>query len=330
MKRKINYLEKKVETQNNTTKMSVGGYDLIIIGADCAGLSAGIYSGRKKMNAIILGKKIGGQSLLTGNIENYPGYPEISGPDLILKMKSQVEKFGVPIEEGNEVTAVSKVGDKFVVETKDDKYESISVIVATGRHWRPLNVPGEMEFAGRGVSVCAICDAPFFKDKAVAIVGGGNSAFDSAYDLLKYAKKIFILQHRDKFIGDESMMTELEKSGKVDFIVNAESKEIKGDKFVEALIYTDTKTNEDKTLEVSGVFVNIGQIPNSSFVKDFLKLNDYGEIVINSKTNATSVEGVFAAGDVTDGIYKQSVVAAADGAKSALSAFEYLKSLKMR
>jgi thioredoxin-disulfide reductase len=308
-------------------------YDLIIIGADAAGLSAGIYAGRKKLNTIILTKKLGGQSLLTDNIENYPGFLEISGVELVSKMKKQVEKFGVPIKEGEEVleirfhtaSAVNRIS--FVVKTKEKEHRAKSDLVATGMRRRPLNVPVENEFMGKGVSVCTICDAPFFVGKDVAVIGGGNSAFESAYDLLKYADKIYLLQHNDKFKADKALYERVKQSNRVEFLTNAEIQEIKGLKMVEEMVYEDIKSGQTKKLKVSGVFINIGQIPNSSFVENFLELNEYKEIVIDLKTNASSVPGVFAAGDVTEVKYKQSIVAAAEGVKAALSAFEYLRNL---
>jgi len=303
-------------------------YDLIIIGADSAGLSAGIYAGRKKMNTLILSEKLGGQSLYTDSIENYPGFLKISGAELISKFKKQADSFGTIIREGEKVSSVSKDGDNFLIKTDKNEYNAKSVIVATGRTWRKLGVPGETELMSKGVSVCAICDAPFFAGKEVAVIGGGNSAFDSAYDLLGYASKIYVVYYREKFKGDEDMYNKLKESGKVKFVINADTKEIKGDKFVESLVYEDINTKEKKELKVGGVFVNIGQIPNSSFVENFVDLNEYKEIKINPKTNETSVKGIFAAGDVTDVLYKQSIVAAAEGAKATLSVYEFLKSNK--
>ncbi|MBU1091943.1 FAD-dependent oxidoreductase [Patescibacteria group bacterium] len=299
-------------------------YDLIIIGADSAGLSAGIYAGRKQIKTLIISKKIGGQSVLANNIENYPGFLSVSGEKLISKMKKQVENFGVVIEE-KEVVSIKKNKNTFIIETGEKKYESKTVIIATGRHWRSLNVPGENEFLGKGVSTCAICDAPFYSGKDVAVIGGGNSAFSSAYDLLKYASKVYILQHRENFIGDKSMHEKLEKSGKVEFLNNAETKEIRGTKFVESLVYEDIKSKQMKELKVGGVFVSIGQIPNSDFAESFLELNNFREIIIDCKTNETSVRGVFAAGDVTNVKYKQSIIAAGEGAKAALSVSDFLK-----
>ena len=299
-------------------------YDLIIVGADAAGLTAGIYAGRKKVDALILSQKIGGQSLFTDSMENYPGFLKISGMELIGRLSEQVKKFEVPIKEEEVLSVSGDIGD-FSVKTQGGEYKAPKIIIATGSGWRPLNIPGEEKFMGKGVSVCAICDAPFYSGKDVAVVGGGNSAFESALDLLKYAGKIYILQHREKFVGDAVPFEKLKKEKSVVFITSAETKEIKGDKFVEGLLYEDLKTGETKELKVSGVFVNIGRIPNTSFLKDFVDLNERGEIVIDSKTNTTSRPGIFAAGDVTDVKFKQFVIAAAEGAKAVLSATDSLE-----
>jgi thioredoxin-disulfide reductase len=304
-------------------------YDLIIIGADAAGLTAAIYAGRKKINALVLTEKVGGQSVYTDNIENYPGFLEISGLELVARIKKQVQKFGVPIEEGEKVVSIEKKDDRFIIQTDEaSHYETRAIVIATGGRWRKLNVPGEEQFIGKGVSFCAICDAPFYKGKDVAVVGGGNTAFESACDLLKYANKIYLLQHRDKFIGDKDRQEKLEISGKVEFLTSAETREIKGRNFVESLVYEDLTTGEMKELKVGGIFINIGQVPNSSFAEGLLELNDRKEIVIDKATNQTSLSGIFAAGDVSDIKYKQSVIAAAEGTKAALSACDYLKRIK--
>jgi thioredoxin-disulfide reductase len=300
-------------------------YDVVIIGADIAGLTAGIYAGRKKMNAIIVSKTIGGQSIYAGAIENYPAIDVIPGAVFVTNAKNQVKKFGVPIEDGEQVLSLSKNGENFIVKTQNKEYVGKAVIVATGKSPRKIGIPGEDKFFGKGVGICAICDAPFYTNKDVAVVGGGNSAFDSAYDLLSYAQKIYVLQYKDKFVGDESMYEKLKASGKVEFLVNALTKEITGDSQVDGLVYEDTKTKETKKLDISGVFVNIGQSPNTSFAENFLELNERKEIKINSKTGETSVKGIFAAGDVTDCPHKQAVIAAGAGAVALLSAFEYLK-----
>ncbi len=300
-------------------------YDIIIIGADAAGLTAGIYAGRKKMKVVILTKQVGGQSFYSSNIENYPGFSSIFGAELISKTRSQVEKFGMTIKEDAEVVSVEKENGGFSVLANGEKYRAKSILIASGKKQRSLGVKGEEEFFGKGVSVCAICDAPFYQDKDVAVAGGGDSALESVYDLLKYARKIYLINHSEKFKGDEIMLANIKEIGKTEIITSGEIKKIMGTKFVESLVYEDLKTGKMKELKVGGVFVNIGHIPNSGFVKNLVKLNEIGEIVIDPKTNATSVPGIFAAGDVTDVKYKQFVIAAAEGAKALLSAAEYLK-----
>lgn len=304
-------------------------FDLVIIGAATAGLTAAIYSARKKLNTIILTDKLGGQSLLTDNIENYPGFKVISGQELTDKIKEQVENLGVEIKEGVRIRKILKTGDNFEIKAEDGKvFQTKSVIIATGKKPRRLNAPGEKEFTGKGVSFCSICDAPLFGAKDVAVVGGGNAGLESAMDLTKYSDKIYVLEFGQKIMGDKSTQEKLLQTGKVEFIVNAAVKQIKGEKFVENLIYEDRTNGEIKDLKVGGVFVNIGQIPSSEFVKDFVQLNEAGEIIIDPKTNQTSMPGVFAAGDVTDILFKQCIIAAGEGAKAALSVYSYLQQQK--
>lgn len=300
-------------------------YDLIIIGSGIAGLTAAIYASRKKMKTLVLTKEVGEPFLAGYAVENYPGLPKISGGELVKKAKEQALKFGVLIKEGYAVTSIEKKGENFLVKTaKEDNFETKTVIIAAGRMPRKLDVPGAREFENRGVSFCTICDAPVFSGKNVAVIGGGNAALKSALDLLPYANKIYVLQHREKFVGDEVSIEKLEKTGKVTFLVNVETKEIKGKDFVESLIYEDLATGEKKELAVGGVFVNIGQIPNSNFAEGFLGLNERGEIIVGCRTTQSSVPGIFVAGDVADLPFKQYIIAAGEGAKAALSAHEYL------
>ncbi len=304
-------------------------YDLVIIGAASAGLTAGIYAGRKKINTVILSKEVGGQAMLTDTIENFPGFDSISGKELAAKERAQAEKFGVKIEEGVEVESIEKNDGGFSVKIKNgDSIMAKSVIIATGKNPRRLGVPGERELENKGVSFCSICDAPLYGGRDVAVVGGGNSGLESAMDLTKYANKIYVLEFSDKILGDESTREKLTRTGKVEFITDADVLEIKGNTLVEKIIYKDKKTGEVKELPVGGVFVNIGWVPATSFLSSegngFVELNDRGEVVIDHKTTETSVKGVYAAGDVSDVKYKQCVIAAGEGAKAALSAYEYL------
>ncbi|KKR91444.1 MAG: Alkyl hydroperoxide reductase, F subunit [Candidatus Falkowbacteria bacterium GW2011_GWA2_41_14] len=301
-------------------------YDLAIIGGATSGLTAGIYAARKKLNAIILTKEIGGQTIQTESIENFPGFENISGMELIGKIKAQVLKYGLPVKSGSGVRVISKKEDMFEVETESgEKITAKSVIIATGKNPRRLNVPGEKEFENKGVVYCSTCDAPLFGGKDVVVVGGGNSGLGSAFDLLKYANNVFVMETADKLRGDELLQEKLKASGKVVFMTNVDVKEIKGTKFVEEVVYFDKKTGEEKTLKAQGLFVSVGWSPSSSFAKGFVEMNEYEEIVINQKTNETSVKGVFASGDVTDIKYKQCIIAAGEGAKAALSVYDYLK-----
>lgn len=302
-------------------------YDLIIIGGDSAGLTAGIYACRKKLKTIIITKQIGGQSVLTNNIENFPGFKLISGRELIAKERAQAEKYGAEIKEGIIVSGIKKENKNFIVESeKGEKFETKSIIVATGGKPRQLNISGEKEFKNKGVAFCSICDAPLFQEKDVVVIGSGNAGLESALDLIKYANKIYILESDSKIKGDEYLQERLKKTGKINFITNALTEEIKGTTFVEKIIYKEKISGEKKEISAQGVFINIGWVPATDFLKGFLKLNEKGEIVVNPKTMETSVRGIFAAGDVTDGLYKQNVIAAADGAKAALSAYNYLSS----
>ena len=301
-------------------------YDLIIIGGATSGLTAGIYAARKKLNAVILTKEIGGQTLQTESIENFPGFEKISGSELIDKIKEQVLKYGLPLKSGTEVKSISKTDDIFEIATNiSDEIKAKSVIIATGKNPRRLNIPGEKEFENKGVVYCSTCDAPLFGGKDVAVAGSGNSGLNSAYDLLKYANNIYVIESADAVKGDEFLQEKLKKSGKVSFITGADIKEIKGVSFMEEVVYLDKESGEEKALKAQGLFVNIGWSPSSALVKGFLKTNEYEEIVIDPKTNETSVKGVFASGDVTDIKYKQCVIAAGEGAKAALSAYDYLK-----
>lgn len=300
-------------------------YDVAIIGGASAGLTAGIYAARKKLNAIILAKQIGGQSLLAERIENFPGIESISGKDLIDNMRKQVEKYGVQVRDDAEVESMEKKGEIFLIKLRKGKdIEAKTIIIATGKSYRNLDIPGVKKFENKGVSFCTTCDAPFFEGKNVVVIGGGNSALNAALDLVKYANKIYVLARGPKIKGDELLQEKAKQSGKVEFLVNAELKEIEGGAFVEKIIYKDKEAGKEKELEVAGVFINIGWMPATGFLDNLVELNKDGEIIIDSKTNATSVKGIFAAGDVTDVKYKQCVIAAAEGAKAALSAANYL------
>jgi len=304
-------------------------YDTIIVGGASAGLVAGIYLARKKAKVAIVTKKVGGQSLMTDTIENFPGFESISGFELIEKIRKQAKLFGTQIKENRFAKKITKNNDNiFEVQVsrngEDETMFAKTVIIATGKNPRHLGVPGEKEFENKGVSFCTTCDAPLYQGKTVAVIGGGNSGLSSAYDLTKYADKIYLLERSDAGKGDVVVREKLMNDGKVEFLTNVEVKEIKGEKFLEKIIYLDKKIGEEKELAVGGMFINIGWIPATKFLEGFVKLNEYGEVIVNSKTMETSVSGVFSAGDVNDGLYKQCIIAAGEGAVAALSAYDYM------
>ena len=309
-------------------------YDLIIIGGGPAGITAGIYAARKKLKTLILTKDFFGQVAETSWVDNYPGLPDISGQDLMKKLENHIKKFlndkeksnSLDIKEGEEVIKIEKAGKNFLVKTKrNSDFLARAIIVATGRDPRPLEVPGEKEFIGRGISYCSICDSPLFKDKSVAVIGGGNAGFEAALDLAKYAKRIFIFEKTDRLKADEVLQEIIKKDKKIEVHINKEVKRIEGNKKVQALIYQDLKTGKSFQVPIDGVFVQIGSIPATGFLKGLCKFNAADEIKVNFETCGTSISGIFAAGDVNNGRYKQIIIATGEGAKAALAVYDYLK-----
>jgi len=301
-------------------------YDLIIIGGGPAGITAGIYAARQKLNTLLITKDFGGQVARKAVvIENYPGFEEISGMELIKKFEKHLRKQKVDIER-DEVTKLKKIKNGFLVLTKSkNRFESKAVIIASGAAPRPLEVPGEKKFIGRGVSYCTICDGPLFSNKIVAAIGGGNAGFEAAIFLSNIAKKIYILEYGPKVGADQTNQERVKKTGKVEVITNAALKQIKGQKFVNSIIYQDRNSKKNITLPLEGVFVEIGSQPATAFVKGLVDFNKKDEIKINLRTNQTKISGLFAAGDITEIKDKQIVIAAGEGAKAALSAYDYLQ-----
>ena len=301
-------------------------YDLMIVGGGPAGLAAAVYAARKQMNAVLVTQDIGGQVNLTLGIENYLGYQFIEGPDLISKFESQVSQFPIDQKVGEKVAAVNQVEGGFeAVLEGGGRYQARAVIYATGKRPRTLNVPGETELTGRGVSYCAICDGPIFAGQRVAVVGGGNSALEAVLDLLKIAEHVDMVS-LTPLTGDDVLTRQLPDGGKLDMYLEHETVGIEGDGLVDGIRIRDTKGGEAKRLDVTGIFIEIGLVPNSDPVKAILELNQYGEVPINLACE-TAVPGLFAAGDVTNVPEKQIVVAAGEGAKAALRAHRYLQRL---
>lgn len=302
-------------------------FDLLILGGSAAGVTAAIYAARRKLNLQLITSDIGGEIATTGEIENYPGYTKISGFELTQKLKEQLAYHQVPIKEGVFAQKIEKKNGYFLVTAKNLKEEDLSyqakaVIIATGVHPRPLNVPGEKEFFHRGVTYCAVCDAPLFKNKTVAVVGGGNSALESALMLGEIAAKVYLLNRHPEFRGETVLIEKAQNHPKIEIICQAETKKISGEKNVSGLEYENLKTKELKTISIQGIFVHVGWMPNSNFI-DWVEKNKAGEIAVN-QAGETNVPGIFAAGDVTDIPYKQIVVAAGMGALAALAAIDYL------
>ncbi|MFA4842993.1 MAG: FAD-dependent oxidoreductase [Candidatus Omnitrophota bacterium] len=300
-------------------------YDLIIIGAGPAGITAAVYAARKKLNLLVVTKDIGGQAAWSGDIENYTGYQFITGPDLSAKFEEHMRKYGIAVAEGEEALEIAKKADLISVRTDKKSYEAKTVIIASGKKSKELGVPGEKEFKNRGLTYCATCDGPLFSGKAVAVIGGGNSALDAVLQLIKIAKQIYLVNVTPSLGGDEIMREKVTQSKLVKVLNGARVTAIIGDKFVTGLkIIRDEK---EETLDVQGIFVEIGLTPNSHFAKG-IEINQSGEIKVNCH-NETNVPGIFAAGDVTDVPEKQIIIAAGEGSKAALSAFRYLAQHKI-
>lgn len=303
-------------------------FDTIIIGGGPAGLSATIYAVRKNLKVLLVTKDIGGQAALSGDIENYLGYTLISGADLAIKFRTEVEQFkneGLWLEEGEIVSGISGNEGSFQVKTESGKnFFGKTLIIASGRTPKLLGIPGEKEFLGKGVANCATCDAPLFKDRDVAVVGGGNSALDAVTSLVKIAKSITIINNSQDLRGDSVMLANVKNATNVKIINNAEVLEILGDQAVGGLKIRDQAAGE-QTLVVNGVFVEIGWTPSSSFDK-LTKKNERGEIIVD-EFGKTSVDGIWAAGDVNSLWGEQIVIAAGEGAKVALVVAEHLARL---
>lgn len=295
-------------------------FDIIIIGAGPAGITAAVYAARKKMKVLVITRDIGGQAAWSGDIENYTGYQFITGPDLAAKFEEHMRKYDVTVKEDEAAVDIAKKDNTVAVKTDKGAYESKTAIIASGKRSRELRVPGEREYKNKGLTYCATCDGPLFPDKDVAVIGGGNSALDAALQLINIARRVYIVDINPELGGDVVMREKLSASGKVTVMNNAAVSAIIGEKMVTGI---KVKTRgEEKTVSVQGIFVEIGLMPNSEFAQG-VKKNARGEIKVNSY-NETNVPGIFAAGDVTDVPEKQIVIAAGEGAKAALAAFNYL------
>jgi len=301
-------------------------YDLMVIGGGPAGLAATVYAARKQLNAALISQDIGGQMNWTLGIENYLGYQFIEAPELIGKFQTQVDQFPIDQKIGDKVSRVEKIdGGYEAVLENGDRHQSKAAILATGKKPRMLNVPGEKELVGRGVAYCAVCDGPVFAGQRVAVVGGGNSALEAVLDMLKIAEHVDMVS-LTPLTGDPVLISQLSEGEKLAVYTEHETVRIEGDPLVEGIVIKDIKTGEEKRLNVTGVFIEIGLVPNSDPVKGLLELNKTGEVPVDCSCE-TALPGLFAAGDVTNVPGKQIVIAAGEGAKAALGAHRYLQRL---
>lgn len=298
-------------------------FDVLVVGGGPAGASSAIYASRKGLNVGVITDRIGGQVLDTFAIENLIGTPYTEGPKLASHLHNHMREYDIEIINNKCVDKIVK-GDLFTVElASGETIESKSVIIATGARWRDIGVPGEKEFKNKGVAYCSHCDGPMFKDKHVAVVGGGNSGIEAALDLANIAKHVTVFEFLPKLNADEVLQERIKKLGNTTIITNAQTTEILGDNQVNGVKYIDRETQKEHTLEIDGIFIQIGLVPNTEFMGDMVEKTRMGEIIVDDK-GMTSIPGLFAAGDCTDSTYKQIIISMGSGATAALSAAEYV------
>lgn len=306
-------------------------YDLVIIGAGPAGMTAGVYAARKKLKTLVISRDVGGQAAWSSDIENYLGFTMITGPDLVKKFEDHLEEFKDDVElrlVPSGVKEIEKAGKNFKITTGDGKSaQAKALIIAGGKVPRPLGVKGEKEYLNRGVAYCAWCDGPLFAHKDVAIIGGGNAALDSALNLGKTVKQIYIINITPELTGDPIMIDKIKDALHIRILNDTEVVEIKGDKFVNSVVIKQHSSSATKELPVQGVFIEVGSLPATDYLKGLVKLNQDGEIIID-ENNMSSVPGIFAAGDITNIVEKQIITAAGEGAKAAIEASQYLSKQK--
>jgi alkyl hydroperoxide reductase subunit F len=302
-------------------------YDLIIIGGGPGGVAAGIYAARKKMKTLLVTDSFGGQSVVSADIQNWIGTRSISGYDLGKSLEEHLRaQEGIEIVDDDLVTAVTKKEGGFFITTKNGKnFETKYILLVSGSRRKKLAVPGEAALDGKGVVYCSICDAPLFGGKTVAVVGGGNSALEAVIDCLAYATKVYLMVRSEALRGDPVTQDKIKAHANVEIIWNALPQEILGKDTVTGIRYKDAKSGAVKDLNLDGVFVEIGLVPNSDFVKDLVKLDDYGAVVVDDGTQETSCPGIWAAGDVTSAPYKQNNISVGDSVKAVLNIYDRVK-----
>ncbi len=305
-------------------------YDLVIIGGGPAGVAAGVYAARKKINSAIVADAFGGQSTVSADIQNWIGVPSISGFDFAQSLEKHLRnQEGIEIFSATAVVKIEEVGELFKITLRDGQELSTkTVFLATGAKRRKLEIPGEKEFDGKGVAYCSICDAPMFQGQAVAVVGGGNAGLEAVLDLAPYASEIYLLHRHPELKGDKITQDKIKEVKKLNIILSAEPTKILGDKLVNTLVYKDLTDGTEKELKVGGVFVEIGHLPASDLVKDLVELNQHAQIKTDPWTQRTSHPRIWAAGDVTDGKYQQNNISMGDAVKAVLNIQEFLRGKK--
>lgn len=303
-------------------------FDTVILGGGPAGLSAAIYASRGAISTALIDiSMMGGQPSNYLELENYPGFPIVGGYDLMEKFEEHADKFGVQKYPMQEIERIDLVSNPKIILTKEFEFQAKSVIIATGAQPMKLNIPGEKEFVGRGVSYCAVCDGAFYKDKTVAVVGGGNAAVEEAMYLTKFANKVYLIHRRDELRADKIVQERAFKNDKIEFIWNSVAKEIQGDDLVHTLVLENVKTKELSNLNINGVFPYIGMVPNVENISGQVEQNA-GGFIVTDEAMKTSIDGVFAVGDVRVTPLRQVITAAADGAVGAVYAVKYLEALQ--
>ena len=303
-------------------------HDVIIIGSGPAGYTAAVYAARAELNPVVFeGVEYGGLLMQTTEVENFPGFQKgIMGPDLMEEMRAQAERFGADLRQ-EDVEKVDLTGEIKKVWAYGEEYQARTVILATGAAPRYLHVPGEQEMLGRGVSACATCDGFFFKDKQIAVVGGGDSAMEEADFLTKFGETVTIIHRRDEFRASKIMEERARNNPKIKFLTNAKVVEVKGDKSVETLVVEDTQTGEQQDVAMDAMFVAIGHDPRTTVFEGQVELQENGYVKVDEPSTRTSLPGVFAAGDLVDSHYQQAITAAGSGCRAALDAEAYLATL---
>lgn len=294
-------------------------YDLAIIGGGPAGVAAGVYASRKRLKTLFITKDWGGQSTVSENIQNWIGTVSISGLKLADDLKAHLKAYAdsvVAIKEGEHASRVEKTAGGFSITTDKETYTAKTVLITAGSHRRKLDVPGAKEYDGKGITYCASCDGPLFADMDVAVVGGGNAGFETAAQLMAYCKNVYLLHRREEFKADPVTVKKVLANPRVHAVLNAEPLEVRGEQFVTTFVYKEKDSGKKVELAVQGIFVEIGSLPSTEMVKDLVKLDEWNQVVVDPINQRTSVAGVWAAGDCTNGLYHQNNIAAGDAVRA--------------